>query len=220
MVHRAVLGQRDEFHSTICPAGIVLSTRRQPPRSAHAAEELLLLLSYLSSTVQRVAAPAVVTATFLPAPECPGKDVAMLCPRVLSSPRQSLALLFPSNSARRRGAGVLWGYLRRQCQICAPTHQSLLSSSVIRPMLVPYNLMKARPGEEGTSCLLARREHKAAAAAAVTAHIKAVISLPVQSPSGDKALQTLLAAARSSDSCAARPCRGVEWRDDPSLLCN
>lgn len=45
----------------------------------------------------------------------------------------------------------------------------------------PILLTKAIWGEGGTSCLLATQEHKAAAAIAVTKHIKAVISLPVHS---------------------------------------
>jgi len=49
-----------------------------------------------------------------------------------------LTLLFPSNSACRSDACVLWGCLHLcfQCQICAFTHRSFLCLSVIRPMTV------------------------------------------------------------------------------------
>lgn len=62
-----------------------------------------------------------------------------------------LALLFPSNSACRVDACVLWGYLhlRFQCQICAFTHLSFLSSSVYSACdNAPILLTKARRGNE------------------------------------------------------------------------
>ena len=127
------------------------------------------------------------TVTFLQAPKKvskEGRGDAVASVSFLPLQPLPLALLFPSNSACRRDACVLWGclHLCLQCQICAFTHQSFLSS-VIQPMIMPLSSSRRLDrGEEGTSCLLATQEHKAAAAIAVTKCIKAVISLPLHSP--------------------------------------
>lgn len=79
------------------------------------------------------------TVTYLQAPKNvskEGRGDAVASVTFLPLQPLPLALLFPSNSAGRRDACVLWGHLhlRFQCQICAFTHRSFLSSSVIRPM--------------------------------------------------------------------------------------
>lgn len=100
------------------------------------------------------------TVTFLQVPKKVSKGRGDAVASVTFVPLQPLplALLSPSSSACRRDACALWGYLhlRLQCQICAFTRRSFLSSSVIQPVIMPLSSSgRLDGGEEGTSCLLA-----------------------------------------------------------------